>query len=204
MGGRVHLVLKGAWELNRPQRTSLMKWIDHGFKGLVAKADKTFVMTIADLNARSDPTKDSKDTLRHELFFETEAIPERKCGIIIGECASGYISITRHRWMGICGIDPKTSNKAFLTTDELLGHALANTALHELGHLFGGFQDNRDAGNFMSSVGPPKDERTAMTMRAFFGGTMKWTPEQESKLVENIRAGKKEGDFTIEYIPMKP
>jgi hypothetical protein len=210
MAGQVHLVLFGALLLNKPQRDTLVKWIRQGFDPLVTAAGKSLNITLAGPLDESIPSRAKRKNphlLRLQLEFEVEKKPDRACGFVVGECGSGIISITRHRFMGVCGVDQATHDKPFLITDELLGHALANTALHELGHRIANFDDNRDQGNFMSTVGPPKEERTLTTQREFWAGVQTWTQDQKRKLVENITAGRlafDEEEFQVEERPEAP
>ena len=196
MPGNVHVMLNGGIALNQPQRAALIKWIKHGLGDIVSEAGKNLIVTIPK-GKKSPPP--GPGAYRIDIFLETEPDPGRNCGFVLGMCGSGHVSITRHRNMGICGTNPKTRNKRFITTDELLGHALANTVLHEIGHLISYFDDNRVTGNFMSTVGPKRENRTLKTQREFFAGTMKWTAEQKKSLVANIKAGKKafEDEFTV-------
>lgn len=196
MAGNVHVVLNGAIALNTPQRAALVKWIKHGLGDIASKAGKPLLVTIP--TGKNTPSP-GPGAYRIDISLETEPEPKKRCGLVIGECGSGTVSITKHMYMGICGTDPKTRNRRFNTTDELLGHALANTVLHEIGHLVSYFDDNTVSGNFMSTLGPPRAERTLKTQRAYFSGTMSWTAEQKKSLIANIKADKKafDDEFTV-------
>ena len=159
MARQVYLLLNGALALNQPQRDSLVKWIRFGLEPLVKKARKILHIKLVDHPKQLVAPPDTASTFHLQLNFQTEEIPEKKCGLVLAECNTGEISITKIRYMGVCGLDPNTRNRPFLTTDELLGHALANTALHELGHLIGNFDDNRENGNYMSTLGPRRSAR---------------------------------------------
>jgi hypothetical protein len=87
----------------------------------------------------------------------------------------------------------------FLTTDDLLGRALGNAAVHEIGHRIGNFEDNRIGGNFMSSIGQPVNVRTAETQRSYWAGKQSWDNDQERVLVDNLKNRELAGDFKTEF-----
>ena len=195
----VLIVLNGATFLNAAQRTALVKWVKEGMEPITRAAGAELVVTLQRPKDKPGPS-----VYHLEVTFEIEDVPKRRCGFVLAECGSGTISITRHQYMGICGDDPKTRNQRFLTTDELLGHALANTALHELGHKIGNFDDNRNAGDFMSTLGPDRKDRDKGSMRAFFAGTMSWTTAQQRVLIDNIKAGRMAWDDEFTVTPGAP
>ena len=201
---KVIIVLKGLWRLNRAQRLSIKKWIREGFEPIVKEAAKS--LEFKSSMKAADRKELSKTQYLIEMEFNEPKPPKKRCGLLLAECGSGHISIGRHKFMGVCGNDEKARRKRFLTTDELLGHALANTALHEIGHLVANFDDNRISGNFMSTLGPPKDKRTVKTQRAFWASKMSWTKKQEEALIKNIKLGKKafDDEFTVTPIPAQP
>jgi len=193
MTGRVLVVLRGAWELNQPQRKSLVSWIEYGLKGVVSKAGKTLAVRFAALDSI---TKPDSDTVVFGIDFVTEKRPEKekRCqpgNVTLGDCGTGSVFITAHRELAVCGPNQASRYDRVLTTDEWLGHALANTSLHELGHLIGGFEDNMDAGDLMSTLGLPKQLRTKRNRREFFAGTMNWKPHQEQELIKNLKSGQR-------------
>ncbi len=200
--GTVTIVLNGAWRLNVLQRKSLIRWIKDGIEEIVTKAGKSLIVELP-INPKKGKQQ-QKPQFRIDLDFTDASKPKRRCGLFLGECGTGTIYIGNHKYMGVCGDDPKTRNKRFLVTDELLGHALANTTLHEVGHVIGNFPDNLQAGNFMSTQGAPKAQRTVETQRAYFAGKMSWTNTQAETLVANIKINKKafEDEFTV--TPVSP
>jgi hypothetical protein len=203
MAGNVQIVLNGAKDLNKAQRASLVKWIKHGLGDIASQAGKPLLVSIP---MGKKPPAAASGTYHIEIFLEAEPPPKRRCGFVLGMCGSGWVSITNHKYLGICGTNSKTRNTRIITTDELLGHALANTVLHEVGHLVSFFDDNKISGNFMSTIGPPRATRTLKTQREFFAGTMSWSEDQKKSLVKNIKAGKKafEDEFTVTPIQSVP
>jgi len=200
-GDTVNLALNGAWLLNEGRRSALIKWIKQGFAPIVTKAGKTLSITMPGKLKR--PAAAPRSLTLKLNFEKDEKVPARRCGFVLGTCGTGNIYITAHQYMGVCGDKPKIRNTRVLTTDEVLGHALANTGIHELGHYVGGFDDNRISGNFMSTLGAPRSSRTVQSMRAYFAGTMSWTPDQEKELVARIKSGNMAFDeeFTVKSVP---
>jgi hypothetical protein len=120
---------------------------------------------------------------------------------ILGEDGGQEVFVRAHRDLRICGpIDPRTKRKdtrKFLTASWLLGPALANTGIHELGHFIADLPHVDDAANFMNFFGPPVKERTLATQREFWAGKKIFTTDQRQRLVKQIRDGKWLLDMTF-------
>lgn len=123
----------------------------------------------------------------------------------LGEDGGQAIYVRAHRDMRVCGpTDPATGKRdtrKVLTTSWLLGPALANTAIHELGHFIADLDHVNDSTNFMSTLGPPTEARTLKSLRAFFAGKQDFTSEQTRRLVEQIKAESWLGDMTVSAPP---
>ena len=200
MAGRLTLFLVGTRRLETQARSALEKWIRDGLSDVVASAGRELVIHTPQGKAPAQ----TSGSLSITLTFTLNKPPQSACAMVLGECGSGHIDITRHRMLSICGKNPKTAKHKVITTGEQLGHALANTSVHEVGHKVGGsdgaFADNRLETNFMNSGGAPRDARTADTQLAFFAGRLSWSEEQKKVLIANIKAGKFafEDEFTVE------
>jgi hypothetical protein len=126
----------------------------------------------------------------------------------LGEDAGETVFVKAHQDLRVCGpIDQKTrkqDHRKVLTTFWLLGPALANTAIHELGHFIADLEHVSDSTNFMSTMGPPKEKRTLKIQREFWAGNQMFTAEQKKQLVKQIREENWLGDMTITTIPATP
>jgi hypothetical protein len=192
----LNLVLNNVLRLSTAELLALMSWIRLGLEHVVADAGMLLVVTTSKGGRDRGPVKLEPGSLRIELDFDyTPPLSTDGCGLALGECGSGGIWVAAHRALAVCGSDPASRNVPVLSDPELLGHALANTVLHEVGHHIGNFTDNRNAGNIMSTGGPPNTDRTLASVRAYFGGTLSWTGDQKGVLVRNLKAGKAEGGF---------
>lgn len=183
------LVLHGLSWLTAGQRFHFINFIRRDLEPLVKKAGRDLRLA---WNSR--PKRGELN-----IYLEKGEQPERTCGFaILGDCNSGYVSIADHVNLRVCGpSDPLTGERdttLVLTTDQLLAQALANTALHELGHFISDLKDNTLPGNFMSTMGPRRSERTLQTMINYFGGRQQWTVDQKKQLIKSLRSGKYKGD----------
>ena len=94
--------------------------------------------------------------------------------------------------MRVCGpVDPETSTRAtrrFLNASWLLGPALANTGLHELGH----FIANLEHLTIIMSGGGSKQklaERNIKTQREFWATPQTFNDRQKKRLVAQLKVG---------------
>src|SRR5271169_138804 len=77
--------------------------------------------------------------------------------------------------------------RRLLTNDRLMGRALANTALHELGHFIGNFDHSSDPTNYMVTGQPPVAQRTISTQRVWWAGPQHFSPEQQEKIIQQLK-----------------
>lgn len=200
MAAEFTLVLLGTYHLKDSARLALLKWVKEGLSE-VARAGGRALVVHSPKEVDTPAARPGSLTIRVTLIKDRN--PKNPCGMILGECGTGEVSIARHRVLAICGPDPQTARRPIITSSELLGHALANTVVHEVGHMIGGtsghFADNSLNTNFMNSGGVPKDQRTAATQLGFFAGRLSWTREQADILAANIRQGHLafEEEFTV-------
>lgn len=127
---------------------------------------------------------------------------EGVCGVsLMGEDAGETVFVRAHRDLRVCGpVNPATGKRdtrRVLTTSWLLGPALANTAMHELGHFIANLDHVNGSGNFMTISGPPKDKRTMATQREFWAGKMVFSQEQKQRLIEQLKKKEWLGDLQI-------
>jgi hypothetical protein len=200
MAGELTLVLIGTHHLDAQARLALQKWVQDGMSEVAAEGGRELVVhTPKGVRTPAAPA----GSLTISVTLKDDEEPKNPCGKILGECGTAEISIARHRALAICGPDPKTRKRRIISSNELLGHALANTVVHEIGHMIGGttgaFADNGSSANFMNSGGVPKDKRTADTQLAFFAGRLSWTADQKFILARNIKARRLafEDEFTV-------
>jgi len=140
------------------------------------------------------------------LTFEAEpkAARRKACtGIAwLGEDGGGIVSIGGHQSLRVCGpIDPATRQRdirRILTNHWLMAHALANTAMHELGHFIADLDHSTDSRNYMITGDQPVEQRTITSQREFFAGQQSFTAEQRAKLVAQLRTEEWLGDITFE------
>jgi hypothetical protein len=187
------LALHGLRQLNHPQQDAVVIRIREGLGALARAAGRTLLITRHPLNASAAELN---------LYFELGALPEEGCHFtILGDDASGYIGIRAHWGLRVCGpTDPLTGTRdvrRILTTDRLLGRALGNTGVHELGHFISNEQHVTAATNYMSTSGPSTRQRTMESQRIFWVGPKSWTSEQTRRLVECLRTGDYLGDMVV-------
>ncbi len=191
MSESLHLALHGLDRLSDRLRREIVYIIRQEFEPLVREAGRTLRLTTGatrgDLN----------------LDFDSESPPGRVCrNTVLGEDASGLIFVRGHANLRICGErDPGTGRRdtrRFLTTSWLLGRALANTALHELGHFIANLDHVADSNNYMMTGGLPVSERNIRSQREFWAERKSFDSNQRQRLINQIRTGEWLGDFTIE------
>ena len=182
----LRLALHGIHALNSRIQAELIVSIRHVLEPLVRKAGKKLAITtngnhIADLNL----TFDTKTTGRNGSG--------QICGDVwLGDDVTQIIWVRAHTDRRVCGSVNQRGERdlrRFLTTDSLIGRALANTAIHELGHWIADLEHVEDLNNFMSWRLLPVAQRTVETMRKDYAGKKIFTDEQEGKLVKQLKAG---------------
>jgi hypothetical protein len=170
---------------------------------LCRDAGKTLTITKGDhrgdLNLDFDPDTDTRARV---------PCSGRGLGSILGEDAGESVFVRAHRDLPVCGpVDPKTKRRdtrRFLTTSWLLGPALANTALHELGHFIANLQHTREPMNIMFD-GPdpfPVAERTIKNQREFWGTPWTFNDDQKRRLVMQLTIGVWLGGMTTTIVPV--
>jgi hypothetical protein len=105
----------------------------------------------------------------------------------VGEDGTGAVDRSGHLYARVC--EPTHDTRRVITTDRLLVRALANTALHELGHFIADLDHSQDLTNFMTTVGPTGKDRNFEAVRDWYAGPKTWTKEQHDRLVEKLKSG---------------
>jgi hypothetical protein len=112
------------------------------------------------------------------------------------------VYVEAHRNLRVCGVANQETGKRdlrrFLTTDWLLGRALANTAMHELGHFIADLDHTSDLGNYMFTWGIPKAQRNLQTQRQAWAGVKTFTGDQRAKIIQQLKAKQWLGDMSVE------
>jgi hypothetical protein len=165
-------------------------------------AGKTLTITKGDHRGDLNLDFDSDtDTRARELC------PSRGLGSILGEDAGEAVFVRAHRDLRVCGpADPKTKRRdtrRFLNTSWLLGPALANTGLHELGHFIANLEHTRDSMNIMFDGAPPFPlaDRNIKTQREFWGTPWTFNDDQKQRLVAQLKTGVWLGEMTVTPVP---
>jgi hypothetical protein len=192
MSEPLRLVLHGLDGVSSRLREEIVYIIRQEFEPLVNDAGRTLRLIVG--SAHGDLN----------IHFDTESPPGRVChNTILGECGTGSVFVEAHRNLRVCDArDPHTGQqdtRRFLTHDWLLGRALANCALHELGHFIANLDHSADRSNYMVTGSIPVEERTIRSQRHDWAGQKSFTPAQRIQLVAQIRTGVWLGDFTVEY-----
>ncbi|MBV9783208.1 MAG: hypothetical protein JO264_05255 [Acidisphaera sp.] len=195
MGNRIRLNLQGLDRVGPKTASEVVVMMREVMGPLVTQAGKTLVITLGshrgDLNLDFDSTTDTR----------AAGVCTGHGVSILGEDAGESVFVRAHRDLRVCGpVDPKTRRKdtrKILTAFWLLGPALGNTGIHELGHFIADLQHVNDPGNFMSTMGPALDQRTMATQREFWAGKKTFNDEQKKKLVKQIGEGKWLLDITF-------
>lgn len=159
------------------------------------------IVSDAGMVLRIIPTVHGRGDLN--LDFDSESPPGKVCSpTVLGEDGGGNIWVRAHRELRVCGkADPATGKRdtrRFLTNDVLLGRALANTAMHELGHFIADLDHTSDMQNYMMTLGLPKDKRTLRTQRETWAGHQSFNDAQKQKLVTQLKKREWLGDMKVE------
>jgi hypothetical protein len=178
-------------------RVAIVTTIKEGLAEVASAAELGLVISRRDAALPPEGNR-HKTWVWIELSFDKDPPAEDSCAMAVAECGTGSISVSRHRQLSVCGTDQGTRKKRFLTSDWLLGKALGNSGLHEIGHLIGDFQDNRLAGHIMSSTGPAREARTIKSQQDFWAGRLIWSPEEKAVLIRNLKRRVFDGGMTIE------
>jgi hypothetical protein len=120
----------------------------------------------------------------------------------LGDDGLRTVSVGGHRSLRVCSVaDPETQQRDLrrvLTNHWLMAHALANTAMHELGHFIADLEHSTDPKNYMITGSLAPEQRNIRSVREFFAGQQSFTPEQRQKLVVQLRSEEWLGDITFE------
>jgi hypothetical protein len=192
MSEPLRLILHGLDGVSSRLREEIVYIIRQEFEPLVNEADRTLRLIVGSVHGDLN------------VHFDTESPAGRVCqNTILGECGTGSVYVEAHRNLRVCDArNPRTGQRdtrRFLTRDWLLGRALANTALHELGHFIGNLDHSADRSNYMVTGSMPTEQRTIGSQRDDWAGQKSFTPVERVRLVAQIRAGVWLGDFTVEY-----
>jgi len=198
MGDSIRLNMTGLDKVGPKTSAEVIVEMRQVIGPLVTEAGKTLVIT----------TGSHRGDLNLDFDSETDTTGSGGvCGgiSILGEDAGETVFVKAHRELRVCNApDPKTGKqdtRKVLGPFWLLGPALANTGIHELGHFIAKLDHVNDSLNFMSTMGPPKETRTLAVQREFWAGKKMFTDEQKKKLVKQIREEKWLGDMEIVTTP---
>lgn len=192
MSEPLHLALHNLDGVSSRLRQEIVYIIRQEVEPLVNEAGRTLRLTVG--SARGDLNID----------FDTESPPGRICqNTVLGEDGTGSVFVQAHRELRVCGVRDRATGQwdtsRFLTNDWLLGRALANTAIHELGHFIANEDHSADSRNYMMTGSPPVAQRSVQSQREHWAGQKSFTSTQRTRLIAQIRAGEWLGDFTVEF-----
>jgi hypothetical protein len=201
MGDSLRLNLSGLDRVGLKTQSEILVEMRQTLDPILKDAGKRLIIT----------TGAHRGDLNLDFDSDTDTTGGKICsggGSILGEDAGEAVFVRAHRDLRVCGpIDPATrkrDTRRVLTASWLLGPALANTAIHELGHFIADLEHVNDPTNFMSTMGPPKEQRTLKSQRAFWAGKQEFTGEQKRRLVKQIKEENWLGDMTITSVPTAP
>jgi hypothetical protein len=196
MGDSLRLNLTGLNRLGPKTRSEIVVRMRQVLDPIFREAGKRLVIT----------TGSHRGDLNIDFDSDTTTTGSDVCSLsFLGEDASETVFVKAHRDLRVCGpIDPKTNKqdkRRVLTASWLLGPAMANTAIHELGHFIADLEHVNDSMNFMSTMGPPKETRTLKSQREFWAGHPMFTTDQTKRLVKQIKEETWLGDMTMTIVP---
>jgi hypothetical protein len=123
----------------------------------------------------------------------------RLCGTrILGQDAGGIVFVGAHEAMRACGgvrggpDSPDYNNQVdplFDNGQPEFARFVANTAVHELGHMLGIPEHSLDRFNYMSNEDLPDDLRTGDNLRKFYSMRLHFDDNQKRRLVCAIQTG---------------
>jgi hypothetical protein len=118
---------------------------------------------------------------------------------LFGEDGGEAVFVKAHREFRVCGppVSGKRDTRKVLTPSWLLGPALANTGLHELGHFIANLDHEKDPSNFMITGQPPMEKRSMMSQRNWFAGKQTFTDDQKKKLIKQLEEEKWLGEMNV-------
>jgi hypothetical protein len=193
---KLHLVLHALDRLPQVVQSEVVWHLRNAFGPLAERAGKKLMISfgdqMGDLNLTFDTT-------------EQALPPGVLCGTGIALGRDGEtVNVRAHREMRVCSpVDPATGKRdvrRILSTDRLMGKALGNTAVHELGHYIALLEDVRikdGPSNFMVSGDLQGNQRTLKGTRKFFAGHQSFSESQKEALVTQIRKGEWLGELAF-------
>jgi hypothetical protein len=202
MGSAVWLSCTGLDDLDVKTHSEVVVRLRQVLEPLCKDAGKTLTITKGDHRRDLNLDFDSEtDTRARELC------PSRGMGSILGEDAGEAVFVRAHQDLRVCGpADQRTKRRdtrRFLTTSWLLGPAMANTALHELGHFIAKLEHTRDSMNIMFDGAPPFPvaERNIKSQREFWGTPWTFNDDQKQRLVAQLKTGVWLNGMTMTSVP---
>ena len=189
MGHMIRLNVLGLERLSANTHGEIVFSLRQTMGPLVQEAGKTLSITRGphrgDLNLEFDSDTDT-----------TSSMGICKGGIsLLGEDAGEVVFVRATKELRVCG--PQRDPRKFLTASWLLGPALANTGIHELGHFIANLEHVNDSMNFMSTMGPPQEGRTIATQREFWAGRKTFTPAQKERLIARFKDEQWQGGMVV-------
>ena len=119
----------------------------------------------------------------------------------LGEDGGEVVFVKAHRNLRVCSApDPHTGKRdlrRILTNDWLVARALANTAIHELGHFIADLKDTTNTGTFMSTGDLPVAQRTRASQRQHWAGKQVFKDDEKRKIIHQLKTGEWLGDFQV-------
>ena len=203
MGSAVWLNCTGLDDLDAKTHSEVVVLLRQVLEPLCKDAGKTLTITKGDhrgdLNLDFDTDTDTR---------ARELCPRSGMGSLLGEDAGESVFVRAHRDLRVCGpVEPKTrtrDTRRFLNASWLLGPALANTGLHELGHFIAKLEHTRDSMNIMFDGAPPFPvaDRNIKTQREFWGTPWSFNDDQKQRLVAQLKTGMWLGGMTATTVPI--
>lgn len=136
------------------------------------------------------------------ITFDPGGGGTRLCGVrILGQDAGGVVFVGAHKAMRVCGgITGDPDDPGGLNHDNQIepifdngqpefARFVANTTIHELGHIMAKLEHSSDRFNYMSNEDLPADLRTRENLVKFYSGRLRFEPTQINRLVCATQTG---------------
>jgi hypothetical protein len=187
MEPNVRLSLVGLEALHKNVQAEILVRLRHELDPLATRAGVRLVISITgrhrgDLNLRFDSEAPARP-----------GVCTRPRYVIFGNEGGEEVYVREYMSLRVCGpANPKTGKqdtRKVLTYGSVLGRALANCALHELGHIIADFEDlkNMPTNYMFSGTEPDTFHRTRSSMRDFYAGHQTFNPDQKETIVRQIK-----------------
>lgn len=181
----------------------LIERVESELRPIAQRAGRTLKVTRSILgNSEGDVT----------LTFNRGGHETRPCGVLfLGEEGGGNIWVGAHEDLRVCG-SPRltdqgvdyvpTIQRAFDPEEPLFAHFVANTVLHEIGHILASLPHTSDPDNYLFSKGStganlPRAVRNRDRMREHFAGKKSYSAEQIRKMACAIRSAHYAGGMQL-------